>query len=242
MESPAHEELRKRFQAAAANEAIQSARMIMLRAAGPCFEDCARNLQAAGFVQRDDESLSWALLCHIAAELCDGIATLVETRRFYAAGALLRQLVEVEYLAFLGYMDSPKLAKWYRSSSAELRSQFTPSKMRKASDGLFADHEYWIHCETGGHPHPRGRLLLGAYATGLTGAAHLVPDACHHIRRLWTSTRLAQENRGRIDVIVHARAVSFQSAREAWESVEDPLILSFDGVGHDPGESSYETR
>lgn len=48
----------------------------------------------------------------------------------------------------------------------------------------------WLHCEVGGHPHLRARMLLNTYETALAPVASLLPDAVHYLRRLWTSLRL----------------------------------------------------
>jgi hypothetical protein len=238
MNDTARDEVASRFAAAAANQAIVNARMALLNSAGPCFTVCADRLQTFGFVWHDDVALAAALLCHIASELSEGIAMLIAARRSYAAAALLRQLVEVEYLALLGYIEPARLAKWYRSPSVLIRREFTPSKMRRASNGLFADHEYWTHCEHGGHPHPSGRMLLVAYRLPLAPEAHLMPDACHHIRRLWTSLSLAQEQQSRAETVTHSAATAFQQCRARWEALEDELVLSFDGIQDDVTERS----
>jgi hypothetical protein len=215
MNEQAKAEIEVRFRNADADPAIRRIRLGVLIAAAPCLQRSGDILHSTGFVLRDDVALASALLCHIAAELVGGIQALLESGRVYAAAALLRQLVEVEYLAYLGYSTPARLAEWYRSPPEQLRVEFTPKRMREASDGLFADHEYWTHCKHGGHPHPSGRMLLQAYKNQLPPSAHLTPDTCHHLHRLWTSVRMAHEQQGRTEAVRHEPAAHLTSAIEA---------------------------
>ena len=92
-------------------------------------------------ISRDDRELAVALLSRLASELSAGIALMSRQSYLYGAGALLRQLVEIEYLMFLGYIDPTNLARWYRADGKELRKVFSPQRMRNASDGLFRDQD-----------------------------------------------------------------------------------------------------
>jgi hypothetical protein len=131
---------------------------------------------------------------------------------------------------FLGYIDPTNLARWYRADGKELRKVFSPQRMRNASDGLFRDQEYWLHCEVGGHLHPRARMLLNDYPTPLAPIATLLPDAVHHLRRLWTSLRLLLPQLDIGELALQEFAEPLASAIERWTEVENPLILSFDGI------------
>jgi len=161
------------------------------------------------------------------------MALLIRDSKLYAAGALLRQLIEIEYLLFLGYKDPSRLGRWYVAGAKELRRTFSPHQMRKNAEGLFRDEEYWLHCELGGHPHPRARMLLLSYESPLPPIACLLPDAVQHLRRLWTSLRLLLDQLDVDRTAVAECSDSLVVAIGHWERVEDPIVLSFDGIAAD---------
>jgi hypothetical protein len=218
------------FQSAAEDDVIVSARFRGLDAGGVTLLGIADLVQTSGWLGRDDRELAVALLSRLASELSASIALMCRQSYLYAAGALLRQLVEIEYLMFLGYVDPSNLARWYRADGKELRARFSPQRMRNASDGLFRDQEDWLHCEVGGHPHPRARTLLNAYETPLVPIASLLPDAVHHLRRLWTSLSLLPPKLETGDLDVKEFGEPLVDALERWTEVENPLILSFHGI------------
>lgn len=230
MEDLARQEMITRYAAAAADERIMQARLHLIGSAGPCFDLTAKRLHVIGFFLKNDVALGTALLCHIASDLISSIHALCDSKRFYSVAALLRQLIEVEYLAFLGYIEPLRVAEWYRLPPEQIRRQFSPKQMRRASGGLFADHEYWVHCVTGGHPHPNGRILLAEYSPLLDPSAATVPDACHHISPLWNSIRLAQNAQERQDCVSHELADAYELAVREWRAIEDDLVLSHDGI------------
>lgn len=218
------------FAATAANGTIVQARHQVVEAAAHTFDRVADHTQADGWARRDEQMLALALLARLASQLASGIAVTLRDDITYAAGALLRQLIEVEYLMLLGYAEPAELARWYRATPDQLRKEFTPKKMRAASDGLFRDQEYWTHCEVGGHPHPRARTLLAAYQNPVSPAGVLLPDTVQHIRRLWTSTRLLLPQLAGGQALLDASGDNLAVAIEGWLAVEHPLIVSFDGI------------
>jgi hypothetical protein len=216
----------KRAFAESSTDTISAARRDALATAGPTLRSIADAVQTLGWVQRDDRLLAVALLSRLASELADGILALVESRP-YAAGCLLRQLIEIEYLIYLGYTNPETLAEWYKAEEDDLRKRFSPQQMRRASDGLFRDEEYWLHCNVGGHPNPKARILLSSYQQEWDPIQFLLPDSLHHLRRLWTSLSLMLPKLG-IDESIVPDALSH--ALEVWVSAENPMILSYDGI------------
>lgn len=77
----------------------------------------------------------------------------------YGASALVRQLIECEYLLRAFRLNFADAARWHDANDSE-RWDFKPSKLREV--GGFDRKEYADHCEAGGHPHPRGRRLSDA--------------------------------------------------------------------------------
>lgn len=97
------------------------------------------------------------LVAQISSELVSGALLLFRNRNEYAASALVRQLIECEYLFRAFRLDFAEAARWHDANDKE-RWDFTPSKLRKI--GGFDRKEYADHCESGGHPHPSGRQLM----------------------------------------------------------------------------------
>ena len=125
-------EIGARFKSAANDPRIVAARRAVLGLAGPALHATGSRLHVLGYTLRDDDALASGFLCYIGAELAAGMDDHFAQSRAYAAAALLRQLIEVEYLALLAYVDPTRVAKWYRSPNDTIREEFTPAKMRKA--------------------------------------------------------------------------------------------------------------
>ncbi len=94
----------------------------------------------------------------------------------------------------------------------------------------------WLHCEVGGHPHLRARMLLNAYETALAPVASLLPDAVHHLRRLWILLRLLLPKLDIGELALKEFAEPLVNAIEHWTEVENKLILSFDGIAVETAE------
>jgi hypothetical protein len=219
------------FREAAENEQILRARLAVLDSASVAFTRLADLLHTSGWIGRDRKELAAALLIRLASELAGGISLLIQNSHLYAAGALLRQLIEIEYIMYLGYADPTNLQSWYEADAAELRKIFSPQQMRKRTDGLFRDKEYWFHCEIGGHPHPtRSRLLLSSYTTPVPPIAFLLPDTVQHLRRLWTSVKLLLPKLNIEEIALNAPGQRLSEAIARWESIENPTVLSYDGI------------
>src|SRR5580700_10761388 len=94
----------------------------------------------------------------MAAELAEAAVDMAKKSRYYAVAAVIRQLIECEYLLTLFNDDLEHARRWRESTPDEVRKSFTPQTTRKLTG--FADEEYWNHCSTGGHPAPKGAQLL----------------------------------------------------------------------------------
>ena len=71
-----------------------------------------------------DEIVAVSLLLRIGGELTSAIADLFANGRQYAAAALLRQLVEIEYLAWAFRTRDKDAERWLRSTREERESFF----------------------------------------------------------------------------------------------------------------------
>ncbi|WP_375404639.1 hypothetical protein [uncultured Sphingomonas sp.] len=122
------------------------------------------------------------MLLRIASQLVSASADLIMDGRAYAGSALIRQLVEIEYLAWAFETKDAEAARWLRSTREERQSFFTPAKLRKAAQGRFRGTDYGHHCELGGHPVPGSGVLLNDDASM---AQLMLSDALGHSGRIW---------------------------------------------------------
>ena len=223
-------ELMQVYRLAHADETLRGVRVRVLEATVETLDVVARGANRAASGTRDYSQLAVGLLCEIALELTAGIQLSLEDNRVYAAACLLRQVIEIEYLMLLGCADSRTLSDWYQASPRDRRKQFSPKQMREASDGFFLDQEYWMHCEVGGHPNPRGRMLLPSRSTGIAPEAFLLPDSIQHIRRLWTSLRLLVPQ---LSINLDPEMLPLRTAISDWARAEAPIIEAAHGIGID---------
>jgi hypothetical protein len=140
----------------------------------------------------DDRTVGIATVAQIAGELGRGAVELLQGKNRYAASALLRQLIEVEYLAHAFDAGNDTAAEWLRADAAERRRFWSPQRLRNRADGRFIDEHYWRHCELGGHPTTEGMALLPEHAREV-GANYLWVDLVGHLSSVWTYVVRATE-------------------------------------------------
>jgi hypothetical protein len=158
-----------------------------------------------------DATVGLATVLQIAGELVSGATALFKEGNRYAAAALTRQLVEVEYLAWAFGEDEEEAEKWMRSSKEERQELWQPRHIRARAEGRFRGFDYGLHCGKGGHPSPEGIFLL---------PDHFAPDAS---APLW-----------HCDMVIHGHSVwryALGAAKKLdWEdalaSLEEGQVLS----------------
>lgn len=205
-------EIRAVIVAAANDPDLISRRFEVARLAAISFKNLGVELDVAGKILGDDrvrgkspygngsdETVAVALLLQIASELVAGCSILVTEERYYAAAALLRQLAEVEYLAWAFANREGDGEKWLRSTRKEREEFFRPARLRKASNGHFRNQDYSYHCEQGGHPVPRAEIFFGAVANET--AQLLFSDALGHVGHIWNHIATWAGNNGFADFI-----------------------------------------
>jgi hypothetical protein len=168
----------------------------------------------------------------MAAELAEAAVSMAEKNRYYAVGAVIRQLIECEYLLTLFNEDLDHARRWLESTPDEVRDSFTPAKMRKLT-GAFSNEEYWGHCSTGGHPAPKGARLLEKLdprrRSWPYAAAELATDLGLHLSRTWNAVdALLVKHHERYERV---RANQRRQAEEAWARWRDsdPLVAALTG-------------
>lgn len=90
-------------------------------------------------------------IANIALSLVRGVCALLPENA-YAANALLRQLVEVEYLAWACAHDRAEIVDWLTSDRQARLARWSPARLRQRAEGRFDAEDYREHCEMGGHP------------------------------------------------------------------------------------------
>ena len=123
-----------------------------------------------------------SLILNIGSSLILGANQLFKNDNAYAAAALVRQLVEIEYLAWAFENDENEARKWFLSDKEQRMKFFTPAKLRKAAQGKFRSKDYGYHCELGGHLVPNAGVLL---ENANIQAQLLLSDMLGHSGRIW---------------------------------------------------------
>lgn len=166
----------------------------------------------------------------------------------------MRQLVEVEYLVRLFRQDPTEAQSWLKASSAELRTAFTPSQMRKRAGG-FRHQEYRVHCESGGHPNPRAHTLL----PGRHAKHHLPPlgtnevfwvDLAQHLRLVWRDVAALPADHPTANLgVIEQYAEVAAKAVSAWEAVDpcspmlpESLLAEWNDTAARPNQRMEPTR
>jgi len=128
--------------------------------------------------------LALSLLAGTADALARAVIALIGEGNLYAASALLRQIVEIEYLGWAFANDPDEVVDWYSSTHDDRLKRWQPRHLRDRSDGKFRGKDYAEHCETGGHPTPAGmRNLL--HGDGHHQAIILRHELAHHGVSAW---------------------------------------------------------
>ncbi len=189
------------------------------RTAATTIGDLGCAVWMIGWVERDDRPSALGTVLQTAAELAQGTVTLLEGSSHYAAAALVRQLVECEYLAWLFGEDPEEAARWSRSEPAD-RQRLRPAAMRKRSQGRFRSEEYASHCERGGHPHPAGAFMLPGREDSrqLAGGRWQWVDLGQHLERLWDLALVAMRSHDLTAALSYERTQRVEDARGEWHA------------------------
>lgn len=134
------------------------------------------------FGHGNDATVAVSMLLRIGSQLVSASADLMNDGRHYAGSALIRQMVEVEYLAWAFETRDEEAGRWLRSTHEERKSFFTPAKLRAAAGKRFRGVDYSYHCELGGHPVPGSWVLLN---DDVAIAQLMLSDCLGHSGRIW---------------------------------------------------------
>lgn len=215
------------------DQASQAARVACCSALSKALTEAGRVLWVGGYMTGPDRvadrspfafgsdaTVGIATVAQVGAELLGGVVTLLPMGNRYGALALLRQLVEVEYLAWAFAENEPEAARWLRSSREERRRTWQPRHLRDRSGGRFRAVDYWRHCELGGHPTPEARLALPGHTDRLP-ATYCWYEAAAHGTSTWGYLIAAAEKFGYGTVMEGLPSVTcLTSAADHWRAID----------------------
>lgn len=170
----------------------------------------------------------FSMLLRMAGELTRASADLLASGQHYAGAALLRQIVEIEYLTWTFKEKHRNPAKWLRSTHEERMKEFTPAQLRQTSHGRFLSQDYRHHCEQGGHPVPPGALLLGG--ENIEGAQILLADLLTHCWRTWDHVLKWAQGLPPVQPIINAASTKIYAALKKWgdeDSIYQTMVEQF---------------
>jgi hypothetical protein len=217
---------REAISQAATNPAQKACRVELARFVSQQFDEVGAMLHLSGhiigpdrktgvspFGHGSDETVAISLLLRIESQLLSSATDLFMDGRSYAAAALIRQMVEVEYLAWAFETRNRDAERWLRSTEKERQDFFKPAKLRQAAGGRFRSKDYGYHCELGGHPVPKATLLLG---DDLVTSQLLLSDALGHAERIWDHITGWARLQG--EALILDRIVEMSSKFHEWKS------------------------
>ena len=215
----------------ASNEASKKTHYKLARFTANTFADSGDELLKVSIIGRESkrgsatndasyEAETVSIVLRISAQLISASADLFSDGRNYAAAALLRQMVEVEYLAWAVDQREQDAKLWIQSNPRKRQSMFSAARLRKAADGKFRGRDYKFHCEFGGHPTPDGATsLLNDEQNGIKQI--LLVDLLGHAGRIWDHlVRWAKRNPNGAPIL--QRNKQMVARFSAWKS-QDPL-------------------
>lgn len=144
-----------------------------------------RKSGASPFKFGNDGAVGLATVAQIGGELARGAIQLLQADNLYAASALTRQLVEVEYLARAFESENEVAAEWLHADREARKEFWSPEQLRRRAGGVFLRTDYWHHCDRGGHPTREGMSLLPGHAGMNPG--YIWVDLATHLTGIWTS-------------------------------------------------------
>lgn len=182
------------------DQSAQRARREACRMCANRLQNCGNVLWAFGLAD-DTRRRALATVLQIGGSIARGNVAMLEAENWYAAAALCRQLVEIEYLVWLFGTNPSEAEAWLSATQEDLRRMYSPSAMRNRSEGRFRDQEYWSHCELGGHPNPKAAFLLPEHILPNDEPPLPMPewmwvDLGQHLERLWLFAEVATKTLG----------------------------------------------
>lgn len=171
----------------------------------------------------NDEVVGMSLILRISSQLIETSADLFGSSKVYSGAALLRQLVELEYLAWAFDNRQSDAKIWLRSDKKTRQELFRPARLREAAQNKFRGKDYSYHCEFGGHPTPTAIVLLN---NNQRTTQLLMSDLIGHANGIWGHFVSWAKQHDELEALfksIDQRAVETGEKFETWRST-DPLV------------------
>jgi hypothetical protein len=176
---------RAQIEAAAFDPAQSAARREACAAIAAAFAEAGKKSLAAGHAWGMDGIQGLGAMTCFAAELSAAAIRCLRDCNCYAAAALVRQLVEIQYFMWLFAEDGEASQQWLNASAEDMRRTFRPAELRTRSKGVFDNEEYRKHCDMAGHPNPAAGILLNQGAGRSFVLELAYADLAQHLERIW---------------------------------------------------------
>lgn len=235
------EEVMRRLDELASDEVAAASRVALCEAIGEALSRLGRIFWLTGnivgpdrasgtspFGFGDDVAVGVATVTQMGGELAKGAVRLLRDGNLYAAAALVRQIVEVEYLAHTFATKHEKAAAWLRADRAERLKFWSPAQLRKGSAKFLAS-DYWNHCDLGGHPTVSGMTLLPGHTTH----SELVwVDLAGHLSSIWRHIERSVERLLDGPIPAHWKLPDVTLVRDEWLRTDGfyAALLHFDDI------------
>ena len=178
-----------------------------------------------------DSTVGLATVAQVAGQLAAGTAQLLDSDNRYAACALLRQMVEVEYLAWAFAEEQEEAASWLRATRENRLRMWQPKHLRDRSDGRFRAGDYGRHCEVGGHPTPEARVLLPDRGDQVPTAFWWIELATHGLSA-WEYLLVGAENAGYgAELTAVAERQHLPEAAASWRESDRMAMIARRAIG-----------
>jgi hypothetical protein len=222
----------------AADEAMRKARATATFESANYWQKAAYDLHIAALREDvsnacQDSLEALALVAVTTKTLATGIIQLVRLHNIYPAWTLLRQIVEAEFILWKFSQDVTQIPLWLHSTADERRQNWKPAKIYRDDDNDYRQKDYWIHCETGGHPTPDGARIASRGQVAPISWATLLSETSDH---LWDSWRnllnavAAIDSQCNIDMSTQLAPVTsaYEATMKKWKSVDHlPHAIAF---------------
>jgi len=174
------------------------------------------------FGRRNDEVLGMSILIRIGSQLVSASSNLIDQRQAYAGAALLRQVVEIEYLAWAFEKHDRDAERWFQSDPETRAKFFRSKKLIAAAKGVFRGKDYGDHCEFGGHPVPAAAATL-LDQDNFGNHQVLLLDLLHHTESIWDSFEGWAKNNEEYTSKFRPDSLEMSKRFQEWKDF-DPLL------------------
>ncbi|MEU7144725.1 hypothetical protein ABZ942_35135 [Nocardia sp. NPDC046473] len=169
-----------------------SALVVAINESAVALHDRAIDLNAR---EKTDARDSYEGVCRVAvtaAALGAGVIQLIEANNHYPAYALVRQIVETEFVLWKFQREPILAASWLNSDRDAREQSWKPSRIYRDGDNEYRQKDYAGHCEMGGHPTPTGTLVAAGERSSIAEAS-VLGDLILHLRESWIHILVAAD-------------------------------------------------